>query len=162
MPLAASDEHVRLAVAHPAVDLSALAPYIGDRRVELAIASRVELEAIVGPPRPVEQPAEEEPVAEQEPVAEELLIEEEPAGVEPAPVEVPAVEAEPEPEPEAEAEPVVEPEAEAEPEVEPEPDAEPEAEPEPPPVERYKAQPDVVPPDEEPSWLQAPRRGGAC
>ena len=68
VPLAASDEHVRLAVAHPAVDLSALAPYIGDRRVELAIAPRVELEAIVGPPRPVEQPAGgQEPVAEQEP-----------------------------------------------------------------------------------------------
>jgi hypothetical protein len=70
-------------------------------------------------------------------VAEELLIEEEPAGLEPAPVEVPAVEAEPEPEPEPE----------------------PEAEPEPPPVERYKAQPDLVPADVEPSWLQAPRRG---
>ena len=50
-----SDDHVRLAVAHPGVDLSALAPYIGERRVELAIASRAELEAIVGPPRPVEQ-----------------------------------------------------------------------------------------------------------
>ena len=81
LALAVSDEHVRLAVAHPSVNLSALEPYLGDRRVELAIASRVELEEIVGPPPPVvERPA----------AVDEQLIEEEPEA---------EVEAEPSPEP---------------------------------------------------------------
>jgi Type II secretion system (T2SS), protein E, N-terminal domain len=116
--LAASDDHVRLAVAHPAVNLGALAPYLGDRRVELAIASRVELEAIVGPPPPVEErPAVEEPVVEGEPAA---------------------LEAEPEPEPEHELAP--------------------ESEPETAPVARQGAQPEPVPPGEEPSWLEPPSR----
>ena len=99
--LATTDDHVRLAVAHPSVDLSALEPYVGDRRVEVAIASRAELEEIVGPPPPVV----EEPVA-----ADEQLIEEGPepeVGPEPE-AEVmaePAVVAEPEPEPVAVYEP---------------------------------------------------------
>ena len=55
--LAASDDHVRFAVAHPAVNLSSLAPYLGNRRVELAIAPRTELEAIVGAaPKPATEP----------------------------------------------------------------------------------------------------------
>ena len=96
--LAATDDHVRLAVAHPSVNLGALEPYLGDRRVELAIASRVELEEIVGPPP---APVVEEPVGVDEPLIEE------------------------EPEPEAEPEVEAEPEAEAQPEPAPEPEPEP-------------------------------------
>ena len=170
--LAASEDHVRLAVAHPAVNLTALAPYLGDRRVELAIASRAELEAIVGPPRPVPKPAAvEEPIAaeplpvDEPPAVDELLTEEEPAA---AAAESLADEEPPaEDEPLAEAEPLIEAEAAAaEPPadeaLEPAPfevaaiEAEPE--PEPPPVERYKAQPGAAAPGEDPSWLQpAPR-----
>jgi hypothetical protein len=91
--LAATDDHVRLAVAHPSVDLSALEPYVGDRRVELAIASRAELEAIVGPPPPVV----EEPVAGDEPLTKE----------EPEPKVGPEPEAEVVAEPAAVAEPAV-------------------------------------------------------
>jgi hypothetical protein len=61
VPLVASDDRVRLAVAEPEPDISALAPYLGDRGVELAIADREELEAILGPPAPTE-PAAPEPV----------------------------------------------------------------------------------------------------
>ena len=121
--LAATDDHVRLAVAHPSVNLGALEPYLGHRRVELAIASRVELEEIVGPPP---APVVEEPVGVDEPLIEE------------------------EPEPEAE------PEVEAEPEAAAQPEPAPEPEPEPAPVAVYEPEP--VPADEEPSWLEPPKR----
>ena len=64
--LAASADHVRFAVAHPSVNLSSLAPYLGNRRVELAIAPRAELEAIVG--------AAPKPAAEPPPVGQETLL----------------------------------------------------------------------------------------
>jgi hypothetical protein len=76
--LTASDDHVRFAVPHPGVNLSSLAPYLGNRRVELAIAPRAELEAIVGaaPRAPAEPP----------PAGQETLlpVEGPPAPVEPA------------------------------------------------------------------------------
>jgi Type II secretion system (T2SS), protein E, N-terminal domain len=74
LPLAADDDRVRLAVADPSVDLSALSPYLEGRRVELAIAPREELEEILGPPPLAPPPPataaaptgiEEEAVAEQ-------------------------------------------------------------------------------------------------
>ena len=61
--LTASADHVRFAVAHPSVNLTSLAPYLGNRRVELAIAPRAELEAIVGA---APAPAAEPPLAGQE------------------------------------------------------------------------------------------------
>ena len=64
--LTASDEHVRFAVAHPSVNLGSLAPYLGNRRVELAIAPRTELEAIVG--------AAPKPGAEPPPAGQETLL----------------------------------------------------------------------------------------
>jgi hypothetical protein len=89
--LAASDDHVRFAVAHPDVNLGSLAPYLGNRRVELAIAPSAELEAIVGAaPRPPAEPppAGQEtlvPVTEDEPAAasEPLAAAEPAAGAEP-------------------------------------------------------------------------------
>jgi hypothetical protein len=141
--LAASDDHVRLAVAHPSVNLGPLTPYLGDRRVELAIASRVELEAIVGPSRrALEQPRVEERHIQEAAAAE----------AEPVPVPEAKAEPEPEPQPELEPEPVVvyEPEAEAEPEPEPQPEPEP--------VAVYEPEPEPEPPDEQPSWLEPPRR----
>jgi hypothetical protein len=50
LPLAAEDDHVRLAVADPEADLSALNPYLTGRQVDLALAPREELDAILGPP----------------------------------------------------------------------------------------------------------------
>jgi nicotinate-nucleotide--dimethylbenzimidazole phosphoribosyltransferase len=73
IPLTAADDHVRLAVADPEPDLAALTPYLGDRRVELAIAPRDELEEVLGPPPPeppeplVEEEREREPLAAAEP-----------------------------------------------------------------------------------------------
>ena len=84
--LAATDDHVRLAVGDPSVNLDALSRYVGDRRVELAIASRLELEELVGPPPAVV----EEPVAVEEQLSEE----------EPAPQVEPEPEAEVQPQPE--------------------------------------------------------------
>ena len=131
--LTASADHVRFAVAHPSVNLSSLAPYLGNRRVELAIAPRGELEAIVGaaPAPPAEPPpvgqetllpvTDDEPLADVEPAAAEPGIEGEPlaaaeppaAAEEPAPAElldpgVPPAAAEPiqEAEPVQEAEPL--------------------------------------------------------
>ena len=131
--LTASADHVRFAVAHPSVNLSSLAPYLGNRRVELAIAPRAELEAIVGaaPAPPAEPPpvgqetllpvTDDEPLADVEPAAAEPGIEGEPlaaaeppaAAEEPAPAElldpgVPPAAAEPiqEAEPVQEAEPL--------------------------------------------------------
>jgi hypothetical protein len=66
--LTASADHVRFAVAHPSVNLSSLAPYLGNRRVELAIAPRAELEAIVGA-APAPASAGESP-----PVGQETLL----------------------------------------------------------------------------------------
>ena len=124
--LTASDEHVRFAAADPEVNLSSLAPYLGNRRVELAITPRAELEAIVGAtPAPAAEPppAGQEtllPVEGLEPVAEEPL-----APAEPLPVAGPLAAAEPpvtsepvtEEEPLAAVEPVApdEPPADAEP-----------------------------------------------
>jgi MshEN domain len=136
IPLAAADDHVRLAVADPEPDLAALTPYLGERRVELAIAPRDELEELLGPPPP-EPP---EAVVEEEPEPEPLAV-----------AEPEAVEAEPEP---LGAEP--EPPAPAE----PEPLAA--AEPEPAPL--AAAAPDsfapAFPATEEPSWLAPPRKRG--
>jgi hypothetical protein len=59
VPLAADDDHIRLAVADPDPDLSTLDPYVTGRQVELALAPREELDAILGPaPEPqTPQPA---------------------------------------------------------------------------------------------------------
>ena len=167
VPLSAADDHVRLAVADPDPDLAALEPYLGDRRIELAIAPREELDELLGPapeapPESVAaEPVAAEPVAaepesglepapaessgteEEEPEAEALAAEPEPLTAEPEPL---AAEAEAEPEAEAlaaeaEAEPEAEPLAA---EAEPEPEAEPlaaaaEAEPE---AEPLAAQPE--------------------
>ena len=137
--LTASADHVRFAVAHPSVNLSSLAPYLGNRRVELAIAPRAELEAIVGaaPASAAEPPPVGQetllPVTDDEPLAavEPLDLPEPPAPAEPgiegeplAPAEPPA-DAEPvlEAEPVAPAEPLeeAEPVAPAEPLEEAEP-----------------------------------------
>jgi hypothetical protein len=69
LPLFADDERVRVAVADPAADLGALSPYLEGRRVELVIAAREELDAVLGPPAAA-QPPPPEPTAE-EPVAAE-------------------------------------------------------------------------------------------
>jgi Type II secretion system (T2SS), protein E, N-terminal domain len=64
LPLAAEADHIRLAVADPDADLSALDPFLTGRQVDLALAPREELDAILGPPPPVadlEQPAGEAP-----------------------------------------------------------------------------------------------------
>jgi Type II secretion system (T2SS), protein E, N-terminal domain len=96
VPLAADDEHVRIAAADPEPDLRALEPYVGDRRIELAIAPRDELEAILGPPPPP-VPARPPLVVEGD---REPEVVDEPVGAEPGPTgieeEVPA-EAAPEP-----------------------------------------------------------------
>jgi hypothetical protein len=167
--LSAGDGHLRLAVADPEADLTALTPYLGDRRVELAVAAHDEVEAILGPPAPlprvtaqpldfVEQPpaepADGEPEQPQpEPVAAEpqAATDGEPLGVsgeaeasEPAAAEPAAAEPQPVP-------------AEREP-----PAAEPsESEPvataaEPSPTEPLAA---AAEPGEVPSWLEPPRRG---
>ena len=114
--LAASDDHVRFAVAHPDVNLGSLAPYLGNRRVELAIAPSAELEAIVGAaPKPAAEPppAGQEtllPVTEDEPLAAaEVLDSGEPvAAAEPGTEAQPLAAAEPlDPgEPPAAAEPI--------------------------------------------------------
>lgn len=133
--LAASDDHVRFAVAHPDVNLGSLAPYLGNRRVELAIAPSAELEAIVGAaPKPAAEPppAGQEtllPVTEDEPLAAaEVLDSGEPvAAAEPGTEEEPSAAAEPgtEAQPLAAAEPLDpgEPPAAAEPIAEEEPPA---------------------------------------
>jgi hypothetical protein len=59
--LSAGAGHLRLAVADPEADLTALTPYLGDRRVELAVAADDEVEAILGPPPPA-PPATAEPL----------------------------------------------------------------------------------------------------
>jgi hypothetical protein len=58
VPLAAEGDHVRLAVADPETDLSTLTPYLEEHEIELALAPREEIDAILGPPAAVipEQP----------------------------------------------------------------------------------------------------------
>jgi Type II secretion system (T2SS), protein E, N-terminal domain len=56
LPLAAENDHIRLAVADPDADLSALDPYLTGRQVDLALAPREELDAILGPPPAVAAP----------------------------------------------------------------------------------------------------------
>jgi hypothetical protein len=91
LPLAAQDDHIRLAVADPDADLSALNPYLTGRQVDLALAPREELDAILGPPPPVAEP--EQAAAE---APEQLAGEDEPEPVE-ADQAAPAEAAEPEP-----------------------------------------------------------------
>jgi hypothetical protein len=50
IPLTADDDRIRLAVADPQPDLSALGPYLSGRQVHLALAPREELDNILGPP----------------------------------------------------------------------------------------------------------------
>jgi hypothetical protein len=50
VPLGADDDHIRLAVADPEADLSGLTPYVADHEIELALAPREEIDAILGPP----------------------------------------------------------------------------------------------------------------
>ena len=50
VPLGADDDHIRVAVADPDADLSALTPYVADHEIELALAPREEIDAILGPP----------------------------------------------------------------------------------------------------------------
>jgi hypothetical protein len=94
IPLTADDDRVRLAVADPATDLSTLDRYLGGRQVELALAPRQEIDAILGPPpSPAQAPTEErrteateqeaEPIVEVEPEALDI---EEPAPTDPAPI----------------------------------------------------------------------------
>jgi hypothetical protein len=64
LPLTAEDHHIRLAVADPDADLSALDPYLTGRQVALALAPREELDAILGPPPAVAEP---EPPADEVP-----------------------------------------------------------------------------------------------
>ena len=154
--LAASDDHVRFAVAHPDVNLGSLAPYLGNRRVELAIAPSAELEAIVGAaPKPAAEspPAGQEtllPVTEDEPLAaaEPLTVAQPAAGAEPITEDEPLAAAEPgtEAQPLAAAEPLDpgEPPAAAEPIAEEEPPAvaeAPAAEPQPQPLAAAEEQP---------------------
>jgi hypothetical protein len=180
VPLAAEDDHVRVAVADPGTDLSSLDHYLTGRQVELALAPREEIDAILGPPPP---PAEEPPQAADQP---EPLMAVEPAVVGAEDPE-PGVDAEPEPvgadpdspapfataagpeqltedQPEPLAAPVAEPGAEPL-VVEAAPGAEPlvtEAEPEP--LAAAEPDPVALPGDdpelagEVPTWLEPPRR----
>jgi hypothetical protein len=68
LPLAAEDDHVRLAVADPEADLSALNPYLTGRQIDLALAPREELDAILGPP-PVAAPKQASDDAEADSLA---------------------------------------------------------------------------------------------
>jgi Type II secretion system (T2SS), protein E, N-terminal domain len=163
VPLAAGEDHLRLAVADPEADITALAPYIRDLRVELAVADRDEVEAILGPPKPAATPTPSDDKASEPevPDSEREMTEPGPAALE-----------------------IVEPEV-AEPEVadseramtEPEPAPPQVTRPEPEPAERDErsladapptdplaagppaaASEHDVPDDEVPSWLEPPRR----
>lgn len=63
VPLTADHDRIRLAVADPEPDLSALEPYLSGRQIHLALAPREELDRVLGPP-PVR-------VAEPQPIADE-------------------------------------------------------------------------------------------
>jgi type II secretion system (T2SS) protein E len=185
VPLAAAGDHVRLAVADPDTDLTALTPYLAGRRVELAIAPGEEVDAVLGPADLAPAPPARSILDQAAPRDEELMK----AGAEqprheaaepqlPAPPEPPLA---PEPDPLA-ADPAVPPLAEAEhpaaaTEREPEPlaaesEREPReleplaAEPEPPPPAAEpeapeaadEPQPPAQPAGEPPSWLEPPRK----
>jgi Type II secretion system (T2SS), protein E, N-terminal domain len=79
IPLAAADDHIRLAVADPDTDLSALDRYLTDREVQLAVAPREELEAILGPPAQDEAADAPEQIAVAEPEPELPATDDEPA-----------------------------------------------------------------------------------
>jgi Type II secretion system (T2SS), protein E, N-terminal domain len=136
VPLAAGEDHLRLAVADPEADITALAPYIRDLRVELAVADRDEVEAILGPPKPAATPTSRDDKASEPEVADSEREMTEPG---PAAPEVP----QPEPEP-------------AERDERSLADA--------PPTDPLAAGPPAaasehdVPDDEVPSWLEPPRR----
>jgi Type II secretion system (T2SS), protein E, N-terminal domain len=104
VPLAADDEHLRLAVTDPDADLVALSPYLGHLRVELALAAEEEIEAILGPPPPepvTTGPALREPLATEHPPLEAVAAEPEATehrALEPSAAEPEAAEHEP-PEP---------------------------------------------------------------
>jgi hypothetical protein len=68
IPLGADGDHLRLAVTDPETDLTVLTPYLAGRDVQIAIAPRDELDAVLGPPRsdPVEL---KPPATEPEPAA---------------------------------------------------------------------------------------------
>jgi type II secretion system (T2SS) protein E len=79
VPLAADGERVRLAAATAQPDLRALDTYLGERRVELAIAPPAEIEAILGPPPPPAEVAAAEPEPEEPARPERQPPEPEPA-----------------------------------------------------------------------------------
>jgi hypothetical protein len=158
VPLAAGEDHLRLAVADPEADITALAPYIRDLRVELAVADRDEVEAILGPPTPAATPTPCDDKASEPEVSD---YEREMTGPGPAAPEI----AEPEV---AESEREMTEPGPAAPEVT-------QAEPEPaerherwlaeaPPTDPLAAAPPAAasdhdaPDDEVPSWLEPPRR----
>ncbi len=73
------EDRVRLAAAEPEPDLTAVRPHLGDRRAEIVIAPREEIDAILGPPPP--EPETEPPVSSQPaPIEPEPEPEPEPAG----------------------------------------------------------------------------------
>lgn len=90
IPLAADDDRVRLAVADPEPDLSALDRFLSGRKVDLALAPREELDQILGPPPRVVDVGEHAAfAAEPEPdVAEEETLAAQ-ASLPPAPEEAP-------------------------------------------------------------------------
>jgi hypothetical protein len=152
VPLAAAADHVRLAVADPDTDLTALTPYLAGRRVELAIAPREEVESVLGPADPSAAQSTPDETAPRDEAPREAgpehpldaAAESEP----PAPPEPPALDAEVEA-PDAAAEP--EPPAAA-PEP-PAPDAEAEA-----PDAAVEPQAAAQAGGEPPSWLEPPRK----
>jgi hypothetical protein len=169
VPLAADDDHLRLAVTDPEADLAPLSPYLGDLRVELALAAEEEIEAILGPPPPEPLATEPEPLAV-EPFPDPLAAEPEatehkppeslaadPTPLEPIAAEPEATEPEPlaaepaPPEPLAAEHPPPEPLAAEHPAPEP-------AAPEPQATASVAADPELD--GEVPSWLEAPRRRG--
>jgi Type II secretion system (T2SS), protein E, N-terminal domain len=155
IPLAADDDRVRLAVADPDTDLSPLDRYLNGRHVELALAPRDELEAILGPPPPP-PPPDEEPEPEAVPLAAD------PALPETAPAEPDSLVADGGPEQGTEGEPLAA--AEAVPDgaaaAQPEPDAtrEPLAAAEAVPHEAAAAESDPELDGQVPSWLEPQRR----
>jgi Type II secretion system (T2SS), protein E, N-terminal domain len=94
VPLAADDDHLRLAVRDPEPDLAALSPYLGDLRVELALAAEEEIEAVLGPPPPEPLATHAGPFPTEHPPLEPLAAEPEPFAAEPTPLEPLAAEPE--------------------------------------------------------------------
>jgi hypothetical protein len=96
IPLTADGDRIRLAVADPDTDLSALDKYLAGRQVDLALAPREEIDTILGPPPLQRLPAEDaaptettpsesepEPAADAEPQPEPLTVEPDPFVAEP-------------------------------------------------------------------------------